>query len=149
MIVLLDQFTRNAFRDTSRAFEGDAKALSFCLDGISKDFPFQLKHPLYQLIFFHPLMHVCFFFFIFFKNCEFNLFDQSENLEMQNKSVEYFSKIVEKTPKDHVCYKFTELTLDFANKHREVILKYGRFPHRNKLLFREDTEEEKKNDVKF
>eukprot|EP01091_Cochliopodium_minus_P009437 TRINITY_DN2322_c0_g2_i1.p1 TRINITY_DN2322_c0_g2~~TRINITY_DN2322_c0_g2_i1.p1 ORF type:complete len:207 (+),score=33.63 TRINITY_DN2322_c0_g2_i1:54-623(+) len=79
LIVLLDQYTRQIFRDTARAFEGDQKAVKLCLDGIEKDYPLQLNHPLYQLIYYHPLMH-------------------SENKKMQNLSIECFQKIVDITP---------------------------------------------------
>jgi len=61
-------------------------------------------------------------------------FEHSENLEDQQKSVELFRQLS--------SYLGTELALDYALRHLEIIERFGRFPHRNQILGRETTSEE-------
>ena len=110
LIILLDQFTRNVFRDTPRAFAGDKRALALSQLCCDKDY---LTNPDIQRRQFMlmPMMH-------------------SENLAVQEAALPLFKKYA--SGKD---YKYAE-------KHRDIIVRFGRFPHRNVILGRKSTNEE-------
>ncbi|MGH7767969.1 MAG: DUF924 family protein [Candidatus Binatia bacterium] len=67
-------------------------------------------------------------------------FEHAEDLELQDRSVDLFEKLRERAPADRKT-QFEEFA-DYARRHREVIRRFGRFPHRNALLGRESTEAE-------
>ncbi len=110
LVIVLDQFTRNIFRDTPQAFSGDEMALVVSLKSISSDWLNELsgsqKHFLLM-----PMMH-------------------SEDILIQEKSLPLFEM--------HT----NELTYEYAVKHRDIIARFGRFPHRNAILGRPTTPEE-------
>ena len=110
LIILFDQFTRNVFRDTPRAFAGDKRALALSQLCCDKDY---LTNPDVQRRQFMlmPMMH-------------------SENLAVQDAALPLFKKYASK--KDY----------EYAEKHREIIARFGRFPHRNAILGRKSTNEE-------
>jgi uncharacterized protein (DUF924 family) len=114
LILVLDQFPRNLFRGDPRSFATDAQALALTQQAISRGFDQAL--PLIQRWFVYlPLMH-------------------SEDLAMQDQSVQVFRQF-EHDPE-------TQSSYPYAIKHREVIQRFGRFPHRNAVLGRENTPEE-------
>ena len=110
LIILLDQFTRNVFRDTPRAFAGDKRALALSQLCCEKDY---LTNPDVQRRQFMlmPMMH-------------------SENLAVQDAALPLFKKYA--SGKDY----------EYAEKHRDIIVRFGRFPHRNVILGRKSTNEE-------
>ena len=110
LIILLDQFTRNVFRDTPRAFAGDERALALSQLCFNNDYLTNLDIHRRQFMLM-PMMH-------------------SENLAVQDASLPLFKKYASK--KD---YKYAE-------KHRDIIARFGRFPHRNVILGRNSTNEE-------
>ncbi len=114
-ILLLDQFTRNVFRGEARAFAGDAQALAAAsvLVGSRRD---EELTPLMRAFAYLP-------------------FEHAEGLAMQDEAVRLFTRLVAVAP---------ELApmLDYAHKHRAVIERFGRFPHRNSSLGRQSTAEE-------
>jgi len=113
-VVLLDQFTRNAFRDTPRAFAGDARALATADDAIRRGFDASLDR--YERWFLYiPYEH-------------------SEDLAMQRRALELFGALARDEGLDG--------PLRYAKRHAEIIERFGRFPHRNSLLGRESTPEE-------
>lgn len=116
LIVVLDQFSRNAFRGQPDAFVADAQALRLALAGIERGDD-QALPPLARVFCYLPLEH-------------------AEDLAMQRRSVELFSALAAPgvEPAD-----FLAVTLDFARKHLDVIEAYGRFPHRNATLGRVNT----------
>ena len=120
LILLLDQFRRNIYRDTVDAFSKDKAALKLCVEGamVKAD---QGLPPIYRVFFYMPLQH-------------------AESRKVQAKSVALFSKLAGAvTP----TYRETfETVLQFAELHRDIIEQYGRFPHRNAMLGRENTPEE-------
>ena len=120
LLILLDQFTRNVFRDSPRAFAGDDKALALTLAGIARGDD-QHVHPMARLFCYLPLEH-------------------SEELAMQDRSVELFRGFSEQASAD--VAPSAEGWLDYAIRHRDVIARFGRFPHRNVLLGRISTLEE-------
>lgn len=115
LIILLDQMTRNMYRDTPQMFAYDAQALALTKAGIAQGIDQQLA--LIQRVFFYmPLEH-------------------AEETEAQRLSIEKFAALAEENAD-------FELYLDFAHKHKVIIDRFGRYPHRNKILGRETTAEE-------
>ena len=120
LILLTDQFPRNIYRDSPRAFAYDAKALAWCLDGIEQHVDRKLR-PIERVFLYLPLEH-------------------AESLEHQDKSVKHFGELVSIVDEpDKAVFKEY---LDFAIRHRDIIARFGRFPHRNKILGRQSTAEE-------
>jgi uncharacterized protein (DUF924 family) len=120
LILLLDQFRRNIFRNTADAFSKDGAALKLCVEGAmeKKD---QGLAPIQRAFFYMPLQH-------------------AESAKVQAKSVELFTKLAESVSR---TYRETfETIAQFAELHRDIIDQFGRFPHRNKLLNRPNTPEE-------
>jgi len=120
LILLLDQFRRNIYRNTAAAFAKDAVALKLCVEGAmaKKD---QGLTPIQRAFFYMPLQH-------------------AESAKVQSKSVELFTKLAESVSP---TYRETfETIAQFAELHRDIIAQFGRFPHRNALLNRPNTPEE-------
>ena len=120
LILVTDQFPRNIFRGSPRAFAQDSKALAWSLDGIDQGLDMKLR-PIERVFFYLPLEH-------------------SEALEHQEQSVRQFRELVNAVGADRRDV-FVEYR-DFAVRHRDIIARFGRFPHRNKILGRESTPEE-------
>jgi uncharacterized protein (DUF924 family) len=120
LIILTDQFPRNMFRNTPEAFAFDALARAWCKEGLRNNVHLALR-PIERVFFYLPLEH-------------------SESLDDQEQSVALFRELV-----DGVGNESREVFagfLDYALRHREVIARFGRFPHRNRILGRESTVEE-------
>lgn len=109
LVVLLDQFSRNVYRDTGRMFENDAHALAIAEAAIGRGFDLAVK-PVMRSFFYLPYEH-------------------SEDLAHQNVALEKFATLGGEP-------------LVWAQKHAEIIERFGRFPHRNALLGRPSTAEE-------
>ncbi len=121
LILLLDQFPRNIYRRTPKAFASDAQAQQLCLEGMERGDLDSLD--LFQKVFFcMPLMH-------------------AESLPLQERSVACFTAIAREAP-SHFA-PFLEETVAFAREHRDLIARFGRFPHRNEILERASTPEER------
>lgn len=117
LVLLLDQFPRNAYRGTPLAFSGDARAQEVTLMGLERGYQ-QRFTPLERLFFYLPLEH-------------------AENLALQDRSVELMRQLEAEAP------ELAKAQLaDYAERHRAVIARFGRFPHRNEILGRESTPEE-------
>lgn len=114
LTLLLDQFPRNLFRGQPQAFATDAKARSIAKHAIAEGFDLQV-----------PTVQRQFFYFSL---------EHSENLEHQNQSVSLFHQFSD-DPDLRDNY-------DYALRHRAIIQRFGRFPHRNKILGRDSTPEE-------
>ena len=108
-IVLLDQFTRNVFRATPRAFAGDAQALAAARQMLQARSDAALA-PLQRAFVYLP-------------------FEHAEDLATQDEAVRLFTRLAELAPE-------TRSLLDYAHRHRAVIERFGRFPHRNVILAR-------------
>ena len=120
LIILLDQFPRNIFRGEAKVYAFDSAARVVCKDGIAAGR--DAKLPLVCRSFHYmPLQH-------------------SENLDDQNRSVELFRQLMDDTPDAH--REGTEDGFKYVVKHRDIILEFGRFPHRNEILGRKSTEAE-------
>ncbi len=116
-IIVLDQFSRNMFRGTPRAFEGDAKALGVAADGVKAGVDRTL-HGHERVFFYMPFMH-------------------SEELAMQERCVELFSAFRDQS--EGRVRQIVADNLDFARRHRDIVARWGRFPHRNAVLGRTST----------
>jgi len=115
LVLLLDQFPRNMFRDTARAFKTDAKARELSRHAIASGFDRELS-PVMRMFFYLPLEH-------------------SENLNDQLESVRLARALAAENPDQ-------TLVLKSAEEHLEVIRRFGRFPSRNQALGRQSTKEE-------
>ena len=115
LVLLLDQFPRNMFRNTAQAFATDAKARELSRDAVASGFDRELA-PIMRMFFYLPLEH-------------------SENLDDQLESVRLTGALVAENPD-------FALTLKSAEEHLEIIRHFGRFPGRNRALGRQSTREE-------
>jgi uncharacterized protein (DUF924 family) len=114
LVIVLDQFPRNLFRGQPQTFATDARALTVAQIAVEQGFDRQL--PGVQRFFFYLP------------------FEHSENLDHQNQAVQFFEQF-QNDPD-------LQDTYDYALRHRAVIARFGRFPHRNAILGRESTPEE-------
>ena len=120
LILLLDQFRRNIYRGSAKAFEMDNAALKLCVEGAMQKKDRGLT-AIQRAFFYMPLQH-------------------AESRKVQAKSVELYTKLAEAVSP---TFKETFLTIaQFAELHRDIVDQYGRFPHRNALLGRNNTPEE-------
>jgi uncharacterized protein (DUF924 family) len=120
LILLFDQFSRNIYRGSARAYAQDLAALSLTVSGMQIGADATLD-PVERLFFYMPLMH-------------------AESLDVQEESVAAFRRLVEEAPAD--LRRTFQASLDSAVEHRDIIAHFGRFPHRNRVLGRESTSEE-------
>ena len=122
LIIILDQFSRNIYRDKPKAFSQDALALRIALKGIEAGLDLGL-HPFERIFYYMPLMH-------------------SEDRNIQGLSLECFNRLVADYPEPPELHEKLLGSKDYAQKHALVIERFGRYPHRNKILGRESTGEE-------
>ena len=115
LIILLDQFPRNMFRDTPRAFATDAIALDTARFVIERSYD-QTVVSVERVFFYLP-------------------FEHSESLKDQARCVALVQALVDSDPSR------ADL-LDYAKRHHDVIARFGRFPHRNRILGRASTQAE-------
>lgn len=111
LILLLDQFTRNIFRDTPKAFAGDEIALALSLKAHKAGWIEAEESMPRRQFFLMPMMH-------------------AEDLDIQDQSLDLFKNLTN----EHVHR--------YAILHRDIIARFGHFPHRNAILGRPSTEEE-------
>lgn len=120
LILLLDQFRRNIYRNTPQAFEMDRAALKLCVEGAMEKKDRGLP-PIHRAFFYMPLQH-------------------AESRKVQKKSREIYQRLAEAVSP---TYRETFETISqFADLHADIVEQFGRFPHRNKLLGRANTPQE-------
>jgi uncharacterized protein (DUF924 family) len=121
LIILLDQFSRNVYRGTSKMFTNDPKALSISLD-IIKDVEKLngLSQP-EKFFVYMPLMH-------------------AEDEKISKQCCDAFEKMIEEAPENKKNER--KFAHKFALEHYDIIKQFGRFPHRNEILGRPSTKEE-------
>jgi len=119
LILVLDQFSRNLYRDDARAFAQDQRAQRVARELIESGRARELSS-VQRWFALMPLMH-------------------SEDREQQRVCVAQFEKLLAEIGDDPKV----KTALDYARKHAELIERFGRFPHRNEVLGRESTPEEK------
>jgi uncharacterized protein (DUF924 family) len=114
-VIVLDQFTRNAFRDTPRAFAGDTRALAVARALVANGQHGTLR-PVERQFVYLP-------------------FEHAEDLACQQEALRLFGALAAEAP------ELGEL-VEWARRHHDVIARFGRFPHRNAILGRASTTEE-------
>ena len=120
MIILMDQFSRHIYRNTSKSYENDTKILLFTEMGL--DLYLDQANAIEKMFILMPYQH-------------------SENIDDQKLGVNILENLVKN--ETNLCEKnILKKALFHQNKHYEVIKKFGRFPKRNINLERESTEEE-------
>jgi uncharacterized protein (DUF924 family) len=120
LILLFDQFPRNMHRGTARAFAFDPLAQRLAVDGLESGAD-QALRPIERVFFYLPLEH-------------------AESLDLQERCVELFYRLAAAVP-DHLHELFRGY-VQYAERHRDIIARFGRFPHRNAALGRASTPEE-------
>jgi len=121
LVLILDQFPRQMFRNTPRAFAYDPVARAISITMIDKAL-FKDLHPVEQAFVLLPLEH-------------------SEDLSDQSHSLQLHETLASQCPPPY--RPFIENALDYARRHYAIIERFGRFPHRNAILNRASTEDEK------
>ncbi|MGI9237043.1 MAG: DUF924 family protein [Woeseiaceae bacterium] len=120
LIILLDQFRRNIHRGTADAYSKDRMALELCVHGAMEKIDKGLK-PIQKVFFYMPLQH-------------------AESRKVQAKSVELYRRLANSV--SPTLRETFMAVAEFAELHKDIIDQFGRFPHRNKLLGRENTPQE-------
>ncbi|MCY4286238.1 MAG: DUF924 domain-containing protein [Thiotrichales bacterium] len=120
LVILLDQVPRNIHRGSPAAFAHDAQAAAHCVAGIESGQDRSL-HPVERIFLYMPLQH-------------------AEDLDLQRRSVDQFESLAAEVD-DAWRDRFVE-NAQYARLHRDIVERFGRFPHRNRVLGRESTEEE-------
>lgn len=118
LILVLDQFSRTIYRGTAQAFAQDPLALSLVLEGISIGHYSALATPWEKTFFFIPIGHC-------------------EDLASHQVSVRLAEELVKEAPPE--LREVLEFSASQARGHRDVIVRFGRHPHRNAVLGREST----------
>lgn len=120
LIIVLDQFPRNAFRGRAAAYDLDRRAARLCLEGVEVGHD-RVLAPIERIFFYLPLLH-------------------SERLSEQEQGVALLRRL-----KAEIVGRDTWIGpwLRLARRHRRIIARFGRFPHRNAILHRETTARER------
>ncbi|HEY3146187.1 MAG TPA: DUF924 family protein [Dongiaceae bacterium] len=116
LLLLIDQCARNIHRGTAKAYLGDARAREIAAEAIARGF--DQRYPFPDRV----------FFYLPFEHCE-TLANQDRYIALLQGCMREFGEIA------------TDY-LEYAHRHRNIIKRFGRFPHRNEALGRETTEEE-------
>lgn len=117
LVLLTDQFPRSIYRGTPAAFAFDAIARSLCLESLTDGSDRELR-PIERVFLYLP-------------------FEHSESLADQDRAVELFRTLAaEVAPGIRPAF---EEYLDYALRHRAIVERFGRFPHRNAILARQST----------
>ena len=120
LILLTDQLPRNIYRGTGAAFASDARARAVAVAALDRGWDRQLL-PIERVFIYLPLEH-------------------AESMADQERSVALYTRLFQEAPEKQLERYRNFLT--FALRHRRVIERFGRFPHRNAILGRESTPEE-------
>ena len=120
LVILLDQMPRNIHRGSPAAFMHDAQAASHCVAGIESGQDRSL-HPVERIFLYMPLQH-------------------AEDLDLQRRSIERFESLAAEA--GDVWRGYLAENVHYAREHHDIIERFGRFPHRNRVLGRESTGEE-------
>jgi uncharacterized protein (DUF924 family) len=115
LVILTDQFPRNMYRGTPASFSGDALALECCKHLLASGQDQQLT-PLRRAFVYLPLEH-------------------AEDIRLQGQSMMMYRRLAAEHPE-------MKSNLKYAERHYEIIARFGRFPHRNAILGRHSTPEE-------
>jgi uncharacterized protein (DUF924 family) len=121
LILLLDQIPRAIYRGAAQAYEQDYRALALAVSGTQLGADAALD-PVERIFFYLPMQH-------------------AESRELQEESVSAFRRLAAEGPGE--LAQLFNLAARQAERHREVVERFGRFPHRNLVLGRVSTAEER------
>lgn len=116
-VVVIDQLSRNMFRGQKEAFAYDTLAQTATLQGLAAGLDRELA-PLERLFFYLPLLH-------------------AEDRALQDRAIIEFATLAAAIPEAERAPVSTQVVM--AARHRNVIVRFGRFPHRNAIVGREST----------
>jgi uncharacterized protein (DUF924 family) len=119
-VILLDQLSRNMYRNTPRAFDQDGLACETALAALAAGGDRELE-AVERSFLYMPLVH-------------------AEDVDLQHKCVAAFERLVPVAPEP--VRDFIAIALDYAKRHAQIVERFGRFPHRNTILGRTSTSEE-------
>ena len=119
--MLLDQFTRNLYRGTPDAYIGDALAFDVVNQAIELNLDKQL-HPVARIWLYHPFHH-------------------AESIAQQDNGLLLLNEILQAAPP--AWHPYVQRSITGWTRHRDIVARFGRFPHRNKVLRRSSTDEER------
>ena len=120
LLIVFDQFPHHIHRDQPQAFATDPQALAFSQHALATGEDKQLT-PIERVFLYLPLEH-------------------AESIALQDLSVSLYEEMAgDASADEHALF---ENFLDYARKHRDVVARFGRFPHRNAILGRESTADE-------
>ena len=120
LVIVLDQFPHHIYRDRPQAFATDPQSLALSLAALESGEDRQLA-PIERVFLYLPLEH-------------------AESLEMQERSVSLYERLArEASASERALF---DNFLDYARKHRDVVARFGRFPHRNAILGRASSPDE-------
>jgi uncharacterized protein (DUF924 family) len=120
LILLLDQFPRHVYRGSERAFATDREALQLTLSGMQSAADAALT-PVERIFFYMPLQH-------------------TELRDAQEESVAAYRRLVNEAPAE--LSEMFSSALEAAEEHRSIVARFGRFPHRNRVLGRANSADE-------
>lgn len=121
LVIVLDQFSRNIYRDNLKAFQNDPLAVNLAVKAIASNQDKQLS-PIFRWFLYMPFQH-------------------SESITLQHMSINQFDKLQKDCVTEAEC-QILKSAYNHAQKHFDVIQHFGRFPHRNKIMGRESTTSE-------
>lgn len=119
LVIVLDQFPRNIFRETPRAYAGDAIAMGLTFTAMERGWDDELD-PLEAFFLYLPLEH-------------------QEDIHLQHLCVERMKALADRAEESK---DLMNEVVRYAEEHRDVVQKYGRFPHRNSIFGRPSTDAE-------
>jgi uncharacterized protein (DUF924 family) len=120
LVIVLDQFPHHIYRDQPHAFATDPQALALSLDALAVGED-KILAPIERVFLYLPLEH-------------------AEASAMQDLSVSLYEKLARDASSDEHAL-FNDF-LNYARQHRDVVARFGRFPHRNVILGRASTADE-------
>lgn len=120
LILLLDQFTRNLYRNTPQAYMGDECAFEIVRRAIEQKFDKALP-PVSRIWLYHPFHH-------------------AEEVEDQDRGIALLNELRQEAAVEWRPY--VERSIEGWSRHRDIVVRFGRFPHRNAVLSRRSTEAE-------
>ncbi len=123
LVLVFDQFPRNIFRGSARAFAWDERALETTDHAIAEGLDEELSL-VHRWFLYLPLMH-------------------AESIERQEQSVAIFEELRQEASQGSDVRAALDGAVEFAREHRDIVESYGRFPYRNQALGRESTDEER------
>lgn len=121
LVLLLDQFTRNIYRNTPDAYAGDPIAFDIVQHAIDQNLDREL-HPVSRIWLYHPFHH-------------------SEQIEQQDRGLQLLNDLIAAAPS--AWHPYINRSITGWTRHRNIVARFGRFPHRNVVLDRVTTDAEK------